>query len=186
MGDNGPEEDVQSGPIVLKRVNRHPWRTGFLMVWMAAMYCLIVAATVISALDPGGSPFGPLIMTILLLVTSPIMVRAFRDSYNDLLEEAVILEVDGLRTMKGERVLMELPFDEGTSVEVFFQGDRRTADHVRTYRFLRRRWEGTSISDLDYSLKDLARMWPVVRAAVRKHGMRTVGDLPGPLMEIND
>ena len=174
--ESRPEEPVleedPGGPVVVKKIDRQSRSTLFLLAWSTAMYCWFVAVIVVSVLDPGGPLLTPVILGLLLLVTSPIMASYFKALYSDLLEENLLLEEDRLRKMKGEKVLMEIPFAGGTTVEVFYK-DEGKVDQVRGYSFKERWWwEVTQVTDSFYSPEDVARMWPVVEAAVRKHGMQ--------------
>ena len=58
-------------------------------------------------------------------------------------------------------------------------------DQVRGYMWDRGTWGSTYVSDPTYSHEDIVRMWPVLVAAVRKHGMGT-GRAGEELMERGD
>jgi len=98
----------------------------------------------------------------------------------------VVLGVDGVRLYEDDRLLKRIKFDKDTLVDVHCEGgpSKGTADDVLDYYFRR----GLRVVRIDrlfrhYSREDFARMWPVVRAAVRKHRMRLGEDIVGMLKE---
>jgi len=85
-----------------------------------------------------------------------------------------VLRVDGVRLFEDERLLRGIWFDEDTLVDTFSDGPSEgSVDGVLGYYFR----HGLRVVEIDsvfrgYSQEDVARMLPVVMAAVEKHGMK--------------
>ena len=107
--------------------------------------------------------------------------------YHNLLEGEIVIGSDRLRTMRRGRVLREVAFDGGTWAEVYFREGRPDGglDDVMVLKFSRGWWYTIPVSVDEYSLEDLRRMLPLVRAAVTKRGLRP-GKKLKRLMEIEE
>lgn len=112
----------------------------------------------------------PLVITLTLILFSPLIVWILRIAVIDLLEERVELESDRVRVMRGRAILKRIAFDETVKVEAMPEGGNEEGKVVG-YTFSKG-WTTVSISsEYGYLQEDVERMWSVVEAAAWRHRM---------------
>jgi len=158
------------GPVVLPRTRRDPFLMllGVVVLVHGYVFMFILLVSAVEVLRAGLSPWLPAGMVLAGGILLPMVAYIGRTFAIEAFEERLVVDVDGLRSTRGARVLMDLRFDEAIWVEVTLDGSG-SVDH---YRFGRGRWRMFHILLREYGAEEFAMLLPVVGAAVRKHGMR--------------
>ena len=117
--------------------------------------------------------FGPAVtlatIGAIFLAFSPLFYLSWRLGRRHVLTKTIVLDTDRISARSDRGVLDEIAFDSSVRVDAETSGTE--GDHPFGYTFSKG-WSGPiQVTNHDYSDEDLERMWPVLRAAIRKHGM---------------
>jgi len=161
------------GPVEVKLVPRFDLRDRVMIPTIVLGYVLLFVTTwLFRAKFTFEGPVDAVFLLGFLLAVicyPPVSTMLLRTHIALARATTAVVDEDGLRLMRGADVVGELAFDGRVGVST------RLLDGGTVQKF----WFGRGYRILVFSVdpEDAARLWPVVRAAVEKHGMWTGDDL---------
>ena len=173
-------------PIVVEQTKRNAWEIlqwGGVAVAVGVLGILLLYASF--EFSDTLSTFAVVFYRTIFVVfscLSLLMAQASLESYREHVADRVTLDVDRARLMRGERVLQEIDFARGPSVEVVYKRIKRKGSDPDVEQVVfSHGLKGVVIED-GLTEELLARMLPMIGAASRKHPLR-LGDNIRKLME---
>ncbi len=187
--DGSRTSDLEPEPVIAESTGRDRWeRTNALLSMVIFILVpLPFLWLAVEALRSGESPLWLLLFIPLIALLGLAGAIIIVNTRVELLERGIHVDGDRLRVMGEGGVVREFPFDGRTEVGVdyFDAGPYSSGSDVVGYRFKRGWWVVSFVSHHYYPREVILQMWPVLKVAVRKHGMRT-GKTMKMLMESED
>jgi len=163
--------DERTAPVVANKITMYRPLVTTLFVMIIVSMVLLLVVLYLSMLNYLESGSGYLVfLAVMVCLTFPMLYLMGRSTRVRSVEDSIVLDVDRLRSFRGGRVLMDLPFDPRTRVDFRLYRDS-VSGRVEERFFFHRGWWVYPICAKDYSPEDFSRILPVVEAGVRKHGM---------------